>query len=203
PQTGDDVLPFGILEAFTRGVGAGKALLAGTVAHEFTGMPPLREAWSGVDPVQALADGGLPIEVARDYVAGQSELAWTADVCGQLVTDLTFRVPLLGWADARPARTWLYDFRWPAPGLGLSTHCLELPFTWDLLGADGVAIVTGDDPPQDLADAMHSAWVRFITAGTPGWSTWDGRNARVFGSSLTDTYAAGRRLAEALPISPS
>ncbi|MFZ0530532.1 MAG: carboxylesterase family protein, partial [Propionicimonas sp.] len=42
PQTGDDVLPFGILEAFTRGVGAGKALLAGTVAHEFTGMPPLR-----------------------------------------------------------------------------------------------------------------------------------------------------------------
>ncbi len=199
PMVGDDVLPVGVADALRRGGGAGTALLAGTVAHEFTPQPqPVRLAWSASEPVQALTDGGLPREAARRYVEDQPELTWTADLCGQVVTDLTFRMPLLAWADSRPYRTWLYDFRWPAPGLGLSMHCLELPFTWDVMDAEGAAAVTGPRPPQELADDMHGAWVRFIASGDPGWPSWDGHNARVFGAGQADTYSASRTLAEAM-----
>ena len=197
PLVGDDVLPVGVAEALRNGAGSRVAVLAGTVAHEFTPQPqPIRLAWSDSDPVLALSDAGVPRDAARAYVEAQPELTWTADLCGQVVTDLTFRIPLLAWADSRPRHTWLYDFRWPAPGLGLSTHCLELPFTWDLLGE--AAAVVGPHPPQELADAMHEAWVRFIIGGDPGWPSWNCHNARVFGAGQADTYQASRTLATAL-----
>ncbi|HEY3340264.1 MAG TPA: carboxylesterase family protein [Propionicimonas sp.] len=197
PLVGDDVLPVSLTEALRRGGGTRAAVLAGTVAHEFTPQPQaIRLAWSDSDPVQALSDAGVPRDAARAYVEAQPEFTWTADLCGQVLTDRTFRMPLLAWADGRPLRTWLYDFRWPAPGLGLSTHCLELPFTWDVL--DEAAAVVGPHPPQELADAMHGAWVRFITSGDPGWPSWDGHNAHVFGAGQADTYSASRTLAAAL-----
>ena len=31
----------------------------------------------------------------------------------------------------------------------------------------------GDAPPQQLADAMHAAWVAFATHGDPGWPRYD------------------------------
>jgi para-nitrobenzyl esterase len=31
----------------------------------------------------------------------------------------------------------------------------------------------GSKPPQQLATAMHSAWVSFITRGDPGWSRYE------------------------------
>ncbi len=33
--------------------------------------------------------------------------------------------------------------------------------------------VTGAEPPQPLADAMHGAFVGFITDGDPGWPAYD------------------------------
>ncbi len=197
PLVGDDVLPTGVGEALRNRVGAGVPVLAGTVAHEFTPKPPqVQLAWSDSDAVQVLTDAGLPRDPSRAYVEAQPELTWTADLCGQVVTDLTFRMPLLAWADSRPDHTWLYDFRWPAPGVGLSMHCLELPFTWDVL-ADAAAVV-GPHPPRDLAAEMHGAWVRFIADGDPGWPSWNGRNARVFGAEASDTYSASRTLSAAV-----
>lgn len=198
PLVGDDVLPFGIADALSRGIGSEVELLAGTVAHEFTmATLPFAGAWGGFDAVEALVDGGLPRPAAEAYVAGQPELSAAAQL-GQLDTDLAFRIPTLECADTRTGRTWLYDFRWPSPLLGLAFHCLDLPFAWDLLAADGVAASTGPNPPQDLADAMHGAWVRFIASGDPGWPAWDGHNAHVFGGDQSDTYAPTRVLAEAL-----
>ncbi|HRA07234.1 MAG TPA: carboxylesterase family protein [Propionicimonas sp.] len=201
PAVGDEVLPFGVLEALQRGIGAEVDLLAGTVAHEFTMMTMgAREAWAGSDAVQSLADGGIAPEAATTYVAGHPELTSTADVCGQLITDFSFRIPTLTWADARPSSTWLYDFRWPTPLLGQSVHCLELPFAWDLLDADGVTQVTGPNPPASLAQTMHAAWVAFITTGNPGWAEWDGGNARVFGSDAVDSYRPEQSLAASLAV---
>jgi para-nitrobenzyl esterase len=31
----------------------------------------------------------------------------------------------------------------------------------------------GEDPPQELADAMHRAWVDFAVKGEPGWARYD------------------------------
>jgi para-nitrobenzyl esterase len=31
----------------------------------------------------------------------------------------------------------------------------------------------GSDPPQELADAMHGAWVAFAATGEPGWPKYE------------------------------
>jgi para-nitrobenzyl esterase len=195
PLVGDDVLPLATVDALASGIGADKDLVIGTVAHEFTmAYLPLAEAWAGTDPVAALTEGGLAPEVAAAYVAGQPELSSTTAICGQLVTDVSFRTPSVACADARPTRTWVYDFRWPSPVLGLAFHCTELPFSWDCLAADGVTAADGPNPPQDLATEMHTDWVRFISTGDPGWPLWDGHNAKVFGAPQADHYAISRLL---------
>ncbi len=197
PLVGDDVLPLATVDALATGIGADKALLIGTVAHEFTmAYLPNAQGWAGTDPVAALTEGGLSPEVAAAYVAGRPELDSTAQFCGQLVTEVSFRIPTLACADVRPARTWVYDFRWPSPVLGLAFHCLELPFVWDCLAAEGVAASVGPNPPQDLATAMHGAWVRFVRTGEVGWPAWDGHNARVFGAPQADHYAVSRLLGQ-------
>ncbi|MET8685907.1 carboxylesterase family protein [Streptomyces sp. NPDC004732] len=97
---------------------------------------------------------------------------------GQELTDLVFRGPALAVARARAARehpTWLYEFAWPSPvpgsRQGLAFHCLDLPFVFDLLDAEGVTAAAGDAPPQSLADAMHAAWAAFVRDLDPG-DTW-------------------------------
>ena len=60
----------------------------------------------------------------------------------------------------------------PRPGRPRRGHCIDLPFAWDLLDADGVETVAGADPPQALADRMHRAWVSFVTDGDPGWPAY-------------------------------
>src|SRR5581483_3418036 len=97
---------------------------------------------------------------------------------GQAVTDRMFRMPALRIAEARsggPAPTFNYDFQWATPQLGGlgAVHCLDLPFVWDVLDDDHVKVVAGDDPPPALAATMHTAWVRFITDGDPGWTPFD------------------------------
>jgi para-nitrobenzyl esterase len=199
PLTGDDVLPLGLADALASGTGADKDLMAGTVAHEFTmATYGFAEAWAGTDPVAALTEGGLPADTAAAFVAASPELTSTAAQLGQLGTNFMFRIPTLRWADNHGPRTWMYDFRWPSPTLGMAFHCLELPFTWDCLGAEGVTDVAGPTPPQDLADRMHADWVRFIATGDPGWSAWTGDNPQVFGGEQRDTYAISRALDAAL-----
>ena len=51
---------------------------------------------------------------------------------------------------------------------------------------------------RELADAMHSAWVRFIKTGDPGWPMWRQGVSRVFGAEQAETYATTRILARAL-----
>lgn len=195
PVIGDDVLPEPISVR-----DSAVAMLAGATAHEFTLMTAgAREAWAGVEPSSALVDGGLPEPVAREFMAGHPDLTGTADLCGQLLTDLSFRVPLMEWADSHRGDTWVYDFRWSSPVIGQSVHCLELPFTWDLLAAEGVAAVCGPTPPRELADVMHAAWVAFIRDGDPGWSRWDGSNPQVFGG-VGDGLRAERALADLIPV---
>ncbi|MGX1273070.1 carboxylesterase/lipase family protein [Streptomyces phaeoluteigriseus] len=121
-------------------------------------------------------------EVPRGYRALRPE-AGTAETVGQMVTDHLLRLPLQRLADARPGSSYVYEFAWPSlrPGLG-ACHALELGFVFDTGGMPDSAKLAGDGAPQDLADAMHGAWVRFATTGDPGWEPWDATHpVRVFG----------------------
>ncbi|MFG3512331.1 carboxylesterase/lipase family protein [Streptomyces bobili] len=121
-------------------------------------------------------------EVPRGYRALRPG-AGTAETVGQMVTDHLLRLPLQRLAEARPGTSYVYEFAWPSlrPGLG-ACHALELGFVFDTGGLPDSAKLAGDGPPQDLADAMHGAWVRFATTGDPGWEPWDATHpVRVFG----------------------
>src|SRR5580700_8111083 len=100
---------------------------------------------------------GLPPAAARDHVPQGSGLSAPA-LLGQALTDRTFRIPIVRAGEARfgaAASTYPYEFRWPAPGPGGllgAGHCVDLPFVFDLLDAEGVATVADHDPPPGLAD---------------------------------------------------
>ncbi len=71
--------------------------------------------------------------------------------------------------------TYMYEFAWRSPqfnGRLGACHALEIPFVFDTLG-NGTEPLLGADPPQQLADTMHAAWVAFATNGDCGWPKYD------------------------------
>ncbi|MGV9992217.1 carboxylesterase/lipase family protein [Streptomyces sp. NPDC003374] len=135
-------------------------------------------------------------EVVRGYRALDPR-AGTAEIVGQLVTDHLLRRPLHRLADARPGSSYVYEFAWPSllPGLG-ACHALELGFVFDTGDVPDSRRLAGEGAPQELADTMHRAWVRFVTEGDPGWEPWDATHpVRVLGDGAPYT-ALGPRDAE-------
>jgi carboxylesterase type B len=108
------------------------------------------------------------------------------DVFGAIMTDRVFRIPALRLAESQsvhqPDNTFVYFFEHASTAfdgrLG-SCHALEIPFVFDTLGRAGVELLTGPQPPQPLADAMHAAWIAFAHtgspthAGLPDWPAYD------------------------------
>jgi para-nitrobenzyl esterase len=176
------------IEQIAAGAGASLPVLVGNTSQEFNMMGAMGGA--GLDEPTlraALGAMGLSADQVEAHVeagAGQAP----ATLFAQAITDRTFRIPAVRVAEARapgPAKTFAYEFRWPSPAMGGllgAGHCVDLPFAFDLLHADGVSAVLGDSPPQPLADAMHGAWVRFITDGEPGWPAYepDHRTTMIF-----------------------
>ena len=162
-------------------------VLAGVTANEFSMV--LRDAgWVTRDLLAAAlaALTGRDAAQVDRYVAAQQGRT-PAEIAGQAVTDQTFRLPMHALLAAAPAG-FGYEFRWApdsGPFAGLSVHCLDLPFVFDLLSADGVAEVAGSAPPQPLADALHGAVTSFVKYLTPGWARYepDQRLTRIFGGS--------------------
>ncbi len=177
PVVDGSALPEAPALAIAAGAARGRPVLVGTTAHEFNMAPPGRQRldWAGAN--RLLAAMGLS---ASDIAAMvQRHLgAPPGDLVGQALTDVTFRVPAAELADAvstSGAPTYAYEFRWPSAAeafRGLSIHCLDIPFVFDVLDAEGVEAATGPCPPQELATRMHAAWVAFVASGSPGWARY-------------------------------
>ncbi|MFF9587996.1 carboxylesterase/lipase family protein [Streptomyces sp. NPDC014646] len=174
-----DLLPRDPLEALLDGASADVDLLMGANTEEYRlwFVPSgLTEKLSRVGLRLALLKFRVPRETERAYRANRPDAA-PGELLGALATDLLLRVPLNRVADARagaPGSTRLYEFGWPSPVLGLGAcHALEIGFVFDNLDKPDAVALTGPDAPQELADAMHAAWVRFAATGDPGWPVWD------------------------------
>jgi para-nitrobenzyl esterase len=183
-------------------------LLVGTCTDEWrlVMMGPGGGGMPDPDPKRYFAGspGGVDDVLVR-YAAsvGDDDRAVLAAIEG----DHSFTMPAVRFADAhtsRGGRAWRYRFSWPSPlldGVLGACHTLEVPFVFDTLGTGGLA---GDGPPQDLAAAMHDAWVRFAATGDPdggdlpAWPPYDaGRRATLdFGvaRALLDDPDADRRV---------
>ncbi|MFF0558875.1 carboxylesterase/lipase family protein [Streptomyces sp. NPDC004266] len=119
----------------------------------------------GLDP-----DEALPV-----YRAARPD-ATPGELLDAVATDWFYRIPAVRLAEAVPG-SYLYEFAWRSPrfeGRLGACHALELPFVFDRLHDPSYAPLLGAHPPQDLADAVHGAWVAFAKTGSPGWKAYDG-----------------------------
>ncbi|MGH3743242.1 MAG: carboxylesterase/lipase family protein [Mycobacteriales bacterium] len=124
----------------------------------------------GLDPDTALAA----------YRAALPE-ATPGDLLAAFIRDRTFRIPAVRIAESRLTSglpTYVYEFAWRTPQLAGrlgATHALEIGFVFDTLDDPAGEPFVGTKPPQHLADAMHAAWVAFVTSGAPGWEPYGDR----------------------------
>ncbi|MER6161462.1 carboxylesterase family protein [Streptomyces sp. NPDC001868] len=137
---GDDILPVPIVDGLTLH-GHAVPLLLGATGDEF--------------------DGDASTRTAGTRAAGTR------------VTDTLFRATCPSVAAARRyavGGTWLYSFEWPSPVLGGATHCIDIPFFFDVLDAPGVAEALGPNPPGELATVTHADLIGFVRGQEPAWA---------------------------------
>ena len=126
----------------------------------------------------AVAAYGLPVEATLAAYRAAHPGASAGDLLAAIQTDWYWRIPAIRLADAHAksaAATYMYEFAWRSPqfnGLLGACHALEIAFVFDTLGK-GTEPLLGTDPPQQLADTMHAAWVAFATNGDCGWPKYD------------------------------
>ena len=132
----------------------------------------------------AVAGYGLPADRALEVYAGARPGATPGELLADVATDWFFRLPAIRLAEAQAAagRAWVYEFSWPSPQFGGrlgACHALELGFTFDTLEHEAHGALMGEAAPQELADAMHAAWVRFVSDGDPGWAPYETQRRQV------------------------
>ncbi|MET8026958.1 carboxylesterase/lipase family protein [Streptomyces avermitilis] len=186
-----DLVPRDPQEALLDGLARDIPLLLGWTSEEHrlwlapTGLLERIDRLGPVALAGAMARCRCGPEVPRGYRLARPG-APTSDLVGHLVTDRLLRVPLHRLADSRTghAPSYVYEFAWRSnhPRLG-ACHALDLGFVFDTVDVPDSAKLAGPDAPQELADAMHAAWVRFAVDGDPGWPAWDDSHpVRVFGA---------------------
>ena len=126
----------------------------------------------------AVAAYGLPVEATLAAYRAAHRSASAGDLLAAIQTDWCWRIPAIRLADAHAkstSATYMYEFAWRSPqfnGLLGACHALEIAFVFDTLG-NGTEPLWGTDPPQQLADTMHAAWVAFATNRDCGWPKYD------------------------------
>jgi para-nitrobenzyl esterase len=132
--------------------------------RDVDGLPGL--IWTPVVDGDVLLDAE---PVAKPVLAGTTAHELGVGVANQLTSISLFREPLLRWGRGRAGQTWTYDFRYRSDATGAAGHCHEIPFVFDLLGAEGVPAALGEEPPQSLADTVHRIWTGFAAVPRCDW----------------------------------
>jgi para-nitrobenzyl esterase len=180
PVVDGDVLPALPIERIAAGAAPGVAILAGSNAEEhnlYLVPPGITESMPEEGPPGVAAAYGLDVEAALAAYRAQRLDGTPGQMVSDVMTDWFFRIPAIRVSEARTTAgegSWHYEFAWRSPqfdGRMGACHALELGFVFDTLG-EGSGL-TGPNPPQEVADAMHRAWVAFATTGDPGWPPYD------------------------------
>lgn len=193
PVIDGDVIPTVPIERIRAGSAAGVDVIVGTNVDDwrlflaFTGALGQITEQMLAGPViaygpQSFAAYGLPADRALAAYRAAYPSATPGDLLAAIQTDWWCRIPAIRLAEAHVndrSRTYMYEFAWPSPvanGLFGACHALEIPFVFDTLDrgpGQMIGDLLGDDPPRQLASAMHSAWVSFIARGEPGWPEYE------------------------------
>jgi len=208
PVVDNDVIPERALDLIASGAAANVDLMVGTNTEEWR----LFMVPNGMVAVitEAMLSGaaaayGLSAEALASYRAALPN-ASAGDLLSAIMGDWYFRIPAMRLADAHAktatsSSTYVYEFAWRSPqfdGLLGACHGVEIPFVFDTLDS-GSEPLWGANPPQQLADVMHAAWVAFASTGTCGWPRYDAedRAAMRFDAKsavVKDPWAASRAI---------
>lgn len=182
PVIDGEVLPALPIKNITDGASAGVELLVGTNTDEyrfFTVPNGVINLMSENTLALLLMAYGLPAEEALAIYHETLPGASTGDLCTAIITDWFFRIPAIRLAEAGVVHhtpSYMYEFAWRTPQLEGrlgSCHALELAFVFDNLRQNENKGLVGPTGPQEVATAMHTAWVAFATSGNPGWPRYD------------------------------
>ncbi|MDD3653616.1 MAG: carboxylesterase/lipase family protein [Desulfotomaculaceae bacterium] len=209
PVIDGDIIPACPIERLAAGAGANVDIMLGTNVDEwrlFLVVTGAIEQITDEALAGAVAAYGLPVEAALASYRAAHPNASAGDLLAAVQSDWFCRIPAIRLADAyakRNRNTYMYEFAWRSPqfnGLLGACHILEIPFVFDTLG-NGTELIWGSNPPQQLADIMHAAWVSFATSGKCGWPQYDlnRRATMLFDTSpevVYDPRAAERALWE-------
>lgn len=183
PVIDGDTIPQRPIDRIIAGAGANIDLLVGSNTEENRLFLVPGGAIDQI-PAEALAGivaaYGLPVEPTLAAYRAQNPGASTGDLFAAVMTDWYWRIPAMRLADAHvknatSSPTYMYEFAWRSPqfnGRLGAGHSLEIAFVFDTLG-NKTELTHGASPPQQLADAMHRAWVEFARSGDPGWPKYD------------------------------
>lgn len=173
------IVPGDTVHSVSRGPSSQVPLVLGSTEGELVGMlgsnvfldrAPRRLTLRALGASAVAADRWLDTPMAK----GQES---TIELFERYASDAVFHVwvPRIAAAraEAGDAKTWSYRFTWHGEQPPHSGHCIDIPFVFDRLDAQGVSRVAGDDPPQELADSVHGALVRFARDLDPGWEPDD------------------------------
>ena len=213
PVIDGDVLPARPIDRIASGAGADVDVMVGTnTEEERLFMVPNGSIYHITEDILAstIAAYGLPVaETLATYRAKRQD-ASAGDLYEAILTDWFFRIPAIRMAEAHTqagaGSTYMYEFSWRSPQfdghLG-ACHALEVPFTFDNLDKEGMELLLGPNPPQQIADAMHKAWVNFATNGDPGWPQYNMNRRTTMrfdttSESVEDPRSAERSLWEGL-----
>jgi para-nitrobenzyl esterase len=184
PVVDGDLIQRPTVDSLRNGVGGDKPLVAGAVEDEIPVVTDeVAQRVAAIPAPVLLSRLGLH-PTAREAYSTTHQGRSTPEIFQDFLTDQVFRSVALQAAQVRPpGTTWLYRFGWRSPTHGLAIHCVDVPFWFDCLDAEHVSALTGDRPPQALADEVHGAAVGLMTRGDPGWPSYspERREVMVFG----------------------
>ena len=183
PVVDGNLLPARPIDRIAAGDGANVDVLVGNNADEFRfflvpvgTINIINEEMLG----RAVAAYGLPVAGALATYRAAYKDATPGDLLAAIATDWFYRIPAIRMAEAHARQsagaTYMYEFAWQPPmfeGRIGACHTIEMPFVFDNLDKKGFEGLMGLNPPQQVADAMHAAWVAFATSGNPGWPQYD------------------------------
>jgi para-nitrobenzyl esterase len=139
--------------------------------------------------------------VLDHYTNGRprSPINANAAILADVDTELRFRRPMLRYAAARRAPTWIYQFDWPSPALRGwlgACHAIEVPFVFGNFSPPGTAKFVGAGVDADaLAQNVMARWADFVRHGHPGtdWPAYAAADPR---QMHLDRASRVRRLAD-------
>lgn len=195
PSIDGDVVPDLPVRSAAAGKSADVPILIGSTTHEnrLFLVPPGRLPKVGEADNLALLErlGFDDPQAALAVFADPSDPSPGATMVN-ILSDWMFRIPAVRLAEARSASgasspAYMYEFAWKSPAfdgeLG-AAHAVEIPFANATAVLSDEGGIVGANPPLELAEDMHAAWVRFITTGDAGWPAYtpESRTVEVFGA---------------------